>query len=92
VQNIEEIVRNVERHGNDDQYSNAELGKYKKMLKDSKKPFYHGCVVQYTRLFAMYWKRATDRVMVVSRTYWHALRTSYPKAMQSLRPFMRKNI
>jgi hypothetical protein len=23
------------------------------MIEDSKKPFYHGCVAQYTRLFAM---------------------------------------
>jgi hypothetical protein len=36
-----------------DQYSNDELAKYKKMIKDSKKPFYHGCVAQYMRLFAM---------------------------------------
>jgi hypothetical protein len=53
VHNIEEIVRNVERHVDDDQYSNGELAKYKKMIKDSKKQFYHGCAVQYMRLFAM---------------------------------------
>jgi hypothetical protein len=53
VHNIEEMVRNVERHGDDDQYSNGELAKYKKMIEDSKKPFYHGCVAQYTRLFVM---------------------------------------
>jgi hypothetical protein len=53
VHNIEEMVRNVERHGNDDQYSNGELAKYKKMIEDSKKPFYHGCAAQYTRLFVM---------------------------------------
>jgi hypothetical protein len=53
VHNIEETVRNVERHDNDDQYSNDELIKYKKMIKYSKKPFYHGCVAQYTRLFTM---------------------------------------
>jgi hypothetical protein len=45
VHNIEEIIRNVERHDDDDQYSNDELEKYKKMIKDSKKPFYHGCAV-----------------------------------------------
>jgi hypothetical protein len=39
VHNIEEMVRNVERHGDDDQYGNDELAKYKKMIKDSKKPF-----------------------------------------------------
>jgi hypothetical protein len=50
---IEEMVRNVERHADDDQYSNGELTKYKKMIEDSKKPFYHGCVAQYMRLFAM---------------------------------------
>jgi hypothetical protein len=53
VHNIEEIIHNVERHVDDDQYSNDELAKYKKMIEDSKKPFYHGCVAQYTILFAM---------------------------------------
>jgi hypothetical protein len=53
VHNIEEMVRNVKRHDNDDQYSNGKLAKYKKMIEDSKKSFYHGCAVQYTRLFAM---------------------------------------
>jgi hypothetical protein len=53
VHNIEEMVCNVERHGDDDQYSNGELAKYKKMIEDSKKPFYHGCAAQYTRLFVM---------------------------------------
>jgi hypothetical protein len=43
VHNIEEMVLNVERHDDDDQYSNGELTKYKKMIEDSKKPFYHGC-------------------------------------------------
>jgi hypothetical protein len=33
VHNIEEMVRNVERHCNDDQYNNGELAKYKKMIK-----------------------------------------------------------
>jgi hypothetical protein len=53
VHNIEEMVHNVKRHGNDDQDSNGELAKYKKMIKYSKEPFYHGCAAQYTRLFAM---------------------------------------
>jgi hypothetical protein len=53
VHHIEEMVRNVERHGDDDQYSNVELGKYKKMIEDLKKPLYHCCAAQYTRLFAM---------------------------------------
>jgi hypothetical protein len=53
VHNIEEMVCNVERHGDDDQYSNGELAKYKKMIKDCKKPFYHGCAAQYTKLFVM---------------------------------------
>jgi hypothetical protein len=53
VHNIEEMVCNVERDGNDDQYSNGELAKYKKMIEDSKKLFYHGCATQYMRLFAM---------------------------------------
>jgi hypothetical protein len=51
VYNIEEMVRNVERHGDDDQYSNDELVKYMKIIKDLKKPLYHGCMTQYMRLF-----------------------------------------
>jgi hypothetical protein len=43
VHNIEEMVRNIERHDDSDWYSNDELVKYKKMVKDSKKSFYHGC-------------------------------------------------
>jgi hypothetical protein len=53
VHNIEEMVRNVERHGDDDQYNNGKLAKYKKMIEYTKKPFYHGCAAQYMRLFAM---------------------------------------
>jgi hypothetical protein len=53
VHNIEEMVHNVERLGDDDQYSNGELAKYKKMIEDSKKPLYHGCAAQYTRLFVV---------------------------------------
>jgi hypothetical protein len=53
VHNIEEMVHIVERHGDGDQYSNDELAKYKKMIEDSKKSFYYGCAVQYTRLFVM---------------------------------------
>jgi hypothetical protein len=37
----------------DDKYSNGELAKYKKMIEDSKKLFYHGCAAQYMRLFVM---------------------------------------
>jgi hypothetical protein len=50
VHNIEDMVHNVERHGNDDQYSNGELIKYKKLIEDSKKSFYHGCAAQCMRL------------------------------------------
>jgi hypothetical protein len=53
VHNIVEMVCNVERHGDDDQYNNGKLAKYKKTIEDSKKPFCHGCVVQYMRLFVM---------------------------------------
>jgi hypothetical protein len=53
VDNIEEMVCNVERHADDDQYSNGELAKYKKMIEDSNKPFYDGCAVRYMRLFVM---------------------------------------
>jgi hypothetical protein len=37
VHNIDEMVYNIERYDDDDQYSNDELAKYKKMIKDSKK-------------------------------------------------------
>jgi hypothetical protein len=53
VHNIEEMVHNVERHGDNDNYSNDELAKYKKMIEESKKPFYHGCAAQFMKLFAM---------------------------------------
>jgi hypothetical protein len=53
VHNIEEMVHNVERHDDNDNYSNDELAKYKKMIEESKKPFYHGCVAQFMKLFAM---------------------------------------
>jgi hypothetical protein len=47
------MVRNIERHDNDDQYSNSKLAKYKKMIEYSKKSFYHGYPTQYMRLFVM---------------------------------------
>jgi hypothetical protein len=53
VHNIDEMIHNIKRHGDDDQYSNGEHAKYKKMIEDSKKPFYHGCAAQYMRLFMM---------------------------------------
>jgi hypothetical protein len=53
VHNIDEMVCNVERYDDDDQYSNGKLVKYKKMIEDSKKSLYHGCAAQYTRLFMM---------------------------------------
>jgi hypothetical protein len=53
VHNIEEMLHNVERYDDDDQYNNGKLVKYKKMIEDTKKPFYHGCATQYMRLFAM---------------------------------------
>jgi hypothetical protein len=51
VDNIEEMVRNVERYADDDQYSNGELAKYKKMIEYSNKSIYDGCAVWYMRLF-----------------------------------------
>jgi hypothetical protein len=51
--NIEEMICNIKRHGDDDKYSNGELAKYKKMIEDSMKPLYYGYAAQYTRLFAM---------------------------------------
>jgi hypothetical protein len=33
MHNIEEMVRNIERYDDDDQYSNGEFAKYKKMMK-----------------------------------------------------------
>jgi hypothetical protein len=53
VDNIEEMVRNIERHADDDQYNNGELAKYKKMIENSNKPFYDGSAVWYMRLFMM---------------------------------------
>jgi hypothetical protein len=53
VHNIEEMVCIIKRHSDDDQYSNSELAKYQKKIKDSKKRFYHGCVAQYLRPFVM---------------------------------------
>jgi hypothetical protein len=53
VDNIEEMVRDVERHVDDDQYSNDEFAKYKKMIKNSNKQFYDGYAVRYMRLFVM---------------------------------------
>jgi hypothetical protein len=53
VHNIEEMVHNIERHGDDDRYNNVELAKYKKMIEDSKKPIYHSCAAQYMRLFVI---------------------------------------
>jgi hypothetical protein len=53
VHNIEEMVHNVERHGDDDQYSNGELAKYKKMIEDLKKSLYHDCAAHYMWLLAM---------------------------------------
>jgi hypothetical protein len=44
VHNIEEMIFNVVRHDDDNQYSNDEHVKYKMMIEDSKKPFCHGCV------------------------------------------------
>jgi hypothetical protein len=43
VSNIEEMALNIERHDDDDQYSNGKLAKYKKIIEVSKKLFYHGC-------------------------------------------------
>jgi hypothetical protein len=53
VDNIEEMILNVERHTDDNQYSNDELVKYKKITEGSNKPFYDSCAIHYTRLFAM---------------------------------------
>jgi hypothetical protein len=85
VHNIEKMLHNVDRHGDDDQYSKGELAKYKKMIEYSKKPFYH--VVQLsTRDWLWWWnfsswRWAMDGEIVVSRTCWCFLRTCYLKAM-----------
>jgi hypothetical protein len=42
VDSKEEMVRNVERHADNDQYSNDKFVKYRKMIEDSNKPFYDG--------------------------------------------------
>jgi hypothetical protein len=53
VDNIEKMIHNIERHADDDQYSNDGLVKYKKMIENSNKPFYDDCAVRYTVLFMM---------------------------------------
>ena len=52
VENMEEMVRNAERHAGNE-YNNGEFAKFKKMLQDSKKTFYPSRAVRYTRLLAM---------------------------------------
>jgi hypothetical protein len=42
VHNIEDMVRNAKRHGDDDQYSNCDIAKQKKMIEDLKKPLHVG--------------------------------------------------
>jgi hypothetical protein len=37
VHNIERMIHNVDRHNDDDQYSNGKIVKYKKMIEDSKR-------------------------------------------------------
>ena len=48
VENVDEMIHNVERH--DNAYNDGELARYKKLIEDSKKPFYPGCDVRHTRL------------------------------------------
>jgi hypothetical protein len=95
VHNIEEMVHNVKRQGDDDQYSSGELAGYKKMIKDSKKPFYNCCATQYTRLFAMvklFQLKASNRCSDCSfKDMLMLLKDILPKATQSLRPFVRQN-
>jgi hypothetical protein len=87
------MVCNVERHGGDDQYSNGELVEYKKMIEDFKKPFCHGCVAQYTRLFMMaklfQFKMSNGWSDCSFKDLLTLLKDMLPKAMHSLRPFMR---
>jgi hypothetical protein len=94
VYNIEEMVCNVERHDDDDQYSNDELENYK-MIEDSKKSFYHGCVIQYTRLFAMVkffqLKASNGWSDDIFKDMLTLLKDMLPKVIQFLRPFMRQN-
>jgi hypothetical protein len=40
VHSLEEMVRNIKRYDNNDQYNNDELVKYKKMIENSKKLIY----------------------------------------------------
>jgi hypothetical protein len=95
VHNIGEMVYNVKRHDDDDQYSSGELAKYKKMIKYSKKLFYHGCAVQYMRLVAMVKlfqlktsKRCSDGSFKDLLTL---LNEMLSQGIQSLRLFMRQN-
>jgi hypothetical protein len=68
VHNIEEMIHNVERHDDDDQYSNGELLKYKKMIEEYRKPFYDGCVAQYLGLFeVLICKRKGVRIIAMAQ-------------------------
>jgi hypothetical protein len=95
VHNIEEMIRNVKRHDDDDKYSNDELVKYKKMIENFKKPFYHGCAARYTRLFVMvklFQLKASNGWSDCSfNDLLTLLKKSFPKATQSMRSFMRQN-
>jgi hypothetical protein len=95
VRNIKEMIHNIERHGDDDLYSNGELAKYKKMIEDSKKPLYYGCAAQYTRLFVMvklFQLKTSNRWSDCSfKELLMLLKDMLPKATQPLRQFMRQN-
>jgi hypothetical protein len=84
VHNIEEMVCNIERHGDDDQYSNGKLAKYKKMIEDSKKSFYHSCVVQYTRLFVMV------KLFQFKRSFYHGCVVQYMRLFMMVKLFQLK--
>jgi hypothetical protein len=60
VRNIEEMVRNVERHGDNDKYNNGELVKYKKMIEDSKKSLC-GTVHEFFAMVKLFQLKANNR-------------------------------
>jgi hypothetical protein len=77
VDNIEEMVYNIERHADDDQYSNGELAKYKKMIEDSNKPLYDG-----TYVFPIGNKRAAHLIRARRPLGTHMFPIGNKRAMQ----------
>ena len=53
MENIEKMVHNAKRHADAD-YNDSDLAKYRKLIEDSKKPFFYPrCDLRYMRLFVV---------------------------------------